>query len=96
VHERLAPRAELRRVQGKGKQPHAAVDVIAHAARRDDAVWKLKRRHNERLSDRSWSKEKRQAHRSRSSEATAICCHAGVERSPTPPIESLKVRITGH
>ena len=41
VHERLAPSAELGRDQRQDEQPDAAVDVIADASRRDDAVGRL-------------------------------------------------------
>ena len=38
VHQSLSPVAQLLAAQGEGQQAYAAVDVVAHAAGRDDAV----------------------------------------------------------
>jgi hypothetical protein len=43
VDERFAPAAQLLARQRQRQQPHAAVDVVAHAAGRDDAVRQLGR-----------------------------------------------------
>ena len=45
VHERLATVAELVGLQAEREQPHAAVDVVADPARRDDAVRHGRRDH---------------------------------------------------
>ena len=38
VHERLEPRPHVLEPEARAQQPHAAVDVVAHAAGRDHAV----------------------------------------------------------
>jgi hypothetical protein len=45
VHKRLPPAGELGLGQRQGEQAHTAVDVVADAPRRDDAVGKLGRGH---------------------------------------------------
>ena len=54
VHERLARgRRARRRSSGRREQPHAAVDVVADAAGRDDAVGRLASRRRRRPGSRS-------------------------------------------